>query len=115
MDQSEEFLMEEQENKVCKLVKSLNCLKRAPKQWHEKFDEVILSIGFKINDSDKCIYSKCDNNICVIICLYVDDMHIFRSNLDYVLETKQLLSSKFSMKDMGETYTKNKIDEKKMK
>ncbi|GJU40682.1 zinc finger, CCHC-type containing protein [Tanacetum coccineum] len=38
----------------------------------------------------------------VIICLYVDDMLIFGTDQQHVDETKDLLSSKFSMKDMGE-------------
>jgi len=34
MDQPEEFVVKEQGNKVCKLIKSLYGLKQAPKQWH---------------------------------------------------------------------------------
>nr|GEV85850.1 zinc finger, CCHC-type [Tanacetum cinerariifolium] len=41
------------EHKVCKLDKSLYGLKQAPKQWHQKFDEVVLSSGFLLNQSDK--------------------------------------------------------------
>ena len=53
-------------------------------------------------DVDKCIYSKVENNSCIIICLYVDDMHIFETNLQVVIETKSFLMSKFYMKDIGE-------------
>ena len=49
MEQSEGFVVQGQENKVCKLVKSLYGFKQAPKQWHEKFDHTMLSLGFKIN------------------------------------------------------------------
>nr|GEU74270.1 hypothetical protein [Tanacetum cinerariifolium] len=38
----------------------------------------------------------------VIICLYVDDMLIFDTDQNQVDENKKFLSSKFSMKDMGE-------------
>ncbi|GJX52603.1 hypothetical protein Tco_0280972 [Tanacetum coccineum] len=44
----------------------------APKQWHQKFDEVVLSNDYLLNQADKCV-----------------DL------------TKELLLSKFSMKDMG--------------
>ncbi|GJY96948.1 zinc finger, CCHC-type containing protein [Tanacetum coccineum] len=68
------------ENKVCKLIKSLYGIKQAPKQWHQKFDEVILSNGYLLNQADKYVYSKFDETgKGVIICLYVDDMLIFVS------------------------------------
>nr|GEZ83180.1 hypothetical protein [Tanacetum cinerariifolium] len=38
----------------------------------------------------------------VIICLYVDDMLIFGTDQDQVNKTKEFLSSKFDMKDLGE-------------
>ncbi|GJX07132.1 zinc finger, CCHC-type containing protein [Tanacetum coccineum] len=91
------------EHKVCKLVKSLYGLKQAPKHWHQKFDEVVLSSGFHLNQSDKCVYSKFDDSgKGVIICIYVDDMLIFGTNQNQVDKTKKFLSSRFSMKDMGE-------------
>ncbi len=104
MKQPEGFVMPGKEHMVCKLVKSLYGLKQAPKQWHQKFDEVILSSGFKLNQGDKCVYSRFDDatKAGVIICLYVDDMLIFGTDQNQVDETKQLLSSKFSMKDLGE-------------
>ncbi|CAM8920197.1 unnamed protein product [Rhodiola kirilowii] len=103
MKQPEGFIMPGNENKVCKLIKSLYGLKQAPKQWHQKFDEVILSSGFKLNQADKCIYSKFDNSgNGVIICLYVDDMLIFCNNQKQVDLSKDFLSSSFAMKDMGE-------------
>ncbi|GKE52436.1 zinc finger, CCHC-type containing protein [Tanacetum coccineum] len=103
MKQPEGFVMPGNEHKACKLVKSLYGLKQAPKQWHQNFDEVVLFSGFHLNQSDKCVYRKFDNSgKGVIICLYVDDMLIFRTNQNQVDKTKKFLSSKFSMKDMGE-------------
>ena len=62
MDQPEGFISLGQEKKVCRLVKSLYGLKQAPKQWHEKFDKVMMSNGFTINECDKCVYVKETNN-----------------------------------------------------
>ena len=62
----------------------------------------MISNGFSINDADKCIYSKVENNSSIIICLYVDDILIFGTNLQVVIETKSFLRSKFDMKDLGE-------------
>ena len=102
MDQPEGFVVHGQEHKVCKLDKSLYGLKQAPKQWHEKFDNLIISNGFKVNESDKCIYYKSENDICTIICLYVDDLLIFGSNIHAINSVKSLLSANFDMKDLGE-------------
>nr|GEZ51474.1 zinc finger, CCHC-type [Tanacetum cinerariifolium] len=103
MKQPEGFVMPCNEHKVCKLVKPLYGLKQAPKQWHQKFNEVVLSNGFHLNQSDKCVYRNFNNSDKgVIICLYVDDMLIFGTDQNQVDKTKKFLSSRFSMKDMGE-------------
>ncbi|KAL0561264.1 hypothetical protein IC582_001686 [Cucumis melo] len=56
MEQPEGFIVQAQESKVCKLDKSLYGLKQAPKEWHQKFDNLLMSKGFKVNESNKCIY-----------------------------------------------------------
>jgi hypothetical protein len=101
MHQPEGFVMPNHERKVCKLIKSLYGLKQAPKQWHEKFDKAVVANGFKIHNSDKCVYSKFHKNQGVIICLYVDDMLIFGTNFESIENTKNFLSSSFDMKDLG--------------
>nr|GEW63416.1 zinc finger, CCHC-type [Tanacetum cinerariifolium] len=103
MKQPKGFVMLGNEHKVCKLIKSLYGLKQALKQWHQKFDEVVLLSGFHLNQSDKCVYSKFDDSgKGVIICLYVDNMLIFSTDQNQVDKTKKFLSSRFSMKDKGE-------------
>ena len=57
MDQLEEYVAEGNEHKVRKLAKSLYDLKQAPKQWHEKFDKVLVSNGYLINEVDKYLNS----------------------------------------------------------
>ena len=74
MEQPEGFVLPNNEHKVCKLKKSIYGLKQAPKQWHVKFDNAILSNGLRHNNGDKCLYSKTCKNYVIIVCLYVDDM-----------------------------------------
>ena len=50
------------------------------------------------------MYSKFTKEYEVIVCLYVDDMLIFGTNMKGVCETKRYLSSMFQMKDL------NKVD-----
>uniref|UniRef100_A0A2N9FGP9 Integrase catalytic domain-containing protein n=1 Tax=Fagus sylvatica TaxID=28930 RepID=A0A2N9FGP9_FAGSY len=101
MEQPEGFIVPGKEKKVCRLVKSLYGLKQAPKQWHEKFDNAMMSNGFRINECDKCVYVKNTTSGYVIVCLYVDDMLIMGSNNDIIKATKRMLNSKFDMKDLG--------------
>ena len=55
MEQPKGYVVLGQKHKVCKLVKSLYGLKQAPKQWHKKFDNVMLTHGYVINGVDKYI------------------------------------------------------------
>ena len=102
MDQPEGFIADGQENKVCRLLKSLYGLKQAPKQWHERFDNTLTSNGFSVNEADTCVYYRYGGGEAVMLCLYVDDILIFGSNLNVIEEVKKLLSSNFEMKDLGE-------------
>ena len=90
--QPEGFIVPGQEKKVCKLVKSLYGLKQAPKQWHEKFDNTMITNGFRINECDKCVYIKDTKNGYVILCLYVDDILIVGSDDKMIKSTKNMLN-----------------------
>ena len=61
----------------------------------------MLANGFKINECDKCVYVKDTENGYVILCLYVDDMLIVGSDDKIIKSTKDMLKSRFDMKDMG--------------
>jgi hypothetical protein len=87
---------------VCKLVKSLYGLKQAPKQWHEKFDRTLSSVGFVVNEADKCVYYQYGGGKRIFLCLYVDDILILGTSLDVIKELKDFLSNNFEMKDLGE-------------
>ena len=97
MKQPEGFFATGDEKEVCKLVKSLYSLK----QWHEKFDNVMMLHGFKTNECDKCVYIMDTKHGYVIVCLYVDNMLIVGSDDKMIISTKNMLNSRFDMKDMG--------------
>jgi hypothetical protein len=102
MDQPDGFVVKGEERKVCKLLKSLYGLKQAPKQWHEKFDRTLTSVGFVVNEADKCVYYCHGGGEGDILCLYVDDIFIFGTIMKVIPETKSFLSKSFDMKDLGE-------------
>ena len=70
--------------RVCKLLKSLYGLKQAPKQWHEKFDRTLISVGFAITEADGCVYYSDGGGDRVILCLYVDDILIFGTSINVI-------------------------------
>ena len=61
----------------------------------------MLSNDFKINECDKCVYTKTTQSRYVILCLYIDDMLIIDSNNDIIKTTKKMLTNYFDMKDRG--------------
>ena len=61
-------------------------------QWHEKFDSVMMTNGFKIYECDKCVYVKNTERGFVIICLYVDDILIMGSNNEIIKTTKEMFN-----------------------
>nr|GFB68238.1 reverse transcriptase [Tanacetum cinerariifolium] len=67
----------EQGNKVCLLKKSLYGLKQSPRQWYRRFDECMLSNGFKHSSYDIYVYYKSyASGEYIYLLLYVDDMLI---------------------------------------
>ena len=57
MVQPEGFIAKGQENKVCKLQKSIYGLKQASRSWNIKFDQSVKSFGF-IQCPDELVYTR---------------------------------------------------------
>jgi hypothetical protein len=100
MEQPTRFVANGQKGMVCKLLKSLYGLKQAFKHWHEKFDRTLTSVGFVVNEADKCVYYRYGGGEEVILCMYVDDILILGTSLEVIKETKDFLSNNFEMKDL---------------
>ena len=67
-----------------------------------KFNDTIVSFGFKENTVDRCIYLKVSGNKVIFLMLYVDDILLATNDLRLLHKTEKFLSSNFEMKDMGE-------------
>ncbi|GJS62213.1 retrotransposon protein, putative, ty1-copia subclass [Tanacetum coccineum] len=93
----------EQGNKVCLLKKSLYGLKQSPRQWYRRFDEYMLSNGFKRSSYDSCIYYRSyAPGKYIYLLLYVDDMLIACKSKAEIGSTKSLLKKEFNMEELEE-------------
>jgi ATP-binding cassette subfamily B (MDR/TAP) protein 1 len=85
MLQPEGFAKISKENLVCRMNKSLYGLKQAPRCWYKRFDSFIISLGYNRISSDYCTYYKrFEEDVFIILLLYVDDMLVTGPNKDRV-------------------------------
>ena len=89
---------------VCKLKKSIYGLKQASRQWYYKFHQVITSYGFKVNIVDDYVYHMFNGSKYIFLVLYVDDILLASSNIDFLHETKRFLMIFFEMKILGKPF-----------
>ncbi|KAL3514410.1 hypothetical protein ACH5RR_027127 [Cinchona calisaya] len=102
MKQPEGFKIEEKEDHVCLLKKSLYGLKQSPRQWYKRFDSFMLGHGYSRSMYDSCVYfQKLTDGSFIYLLLYVDDMLIVAKNLIEIYTLKSQLNSEFEMKDLG--------------
>ena len=104
MEQPVRFIEEGKEHMVCRLKKSIYGLNQSSRQWYPKFNDTIISFGFKENIIDRCIYLKVSGSKFIFLILYVDDILLATNDLGLLSETKKFLSNHFEMKDMSEAY-----------
>jgi len=106
-DLSEETFMEQppgfvtNSNLVCRLKKSLYCLKKAPKAWYAKIDNFFLRLGFKYCEYDHNLYVLHTNGDTLIIVVYVYDLRITNNNSNLILRLKKQLVDSSDMKNIG--------------
>ncbi|WZZ70528.1 hypothetical protein YC2023_081898 [Brassica napus] len=102
MEQPEGFIKKREEGKVCLLGKSLYGLKQLPRQWNQRFDTFIKTLGFKRCVKDPCVYMKqLSSGEGIYLLLYVDDMSIAANSKEEIQNLKESLKSEFEMKDLG--------------
>ena len=102
MMQPEGFIVKGQEQKVCKLSRSIYGLKQASRSWNIRFDEAIKSYGFDQNLDEPCVYKQIRENSVVFLILYVDDILLIGNDKKSMTMVKEWLASQFQMKDLGE-------------
>ncbi|KAL0546234.1 hypothetical protein IC582_016140 [Cucumis melo] len=99
--QPEGFIQKGQEQKVCKLQKSIYGLIQAFRSWNIRFDTTIKSYGFEQNVDEPCVYKRIINSIVAFLVLYVDDILLIGNDVDHLTDIKKWLATQFQMKDLG--------------
>lgn len=101
MAQLDDFSDTANSNNVCKLQRSLYGLKQSLRMWKKSIDDFMLGLEFKKSKSDHCVYMKRDGQNMIFVALSVDDLILASSTSKMHQETKQALSDRFEMTDMG--------------
>lgn len=102
MNQLEGFISQGQEQKVCKLKKSIYGLKQASRSWNIRFDSTVKSYSFEQNVDEPCVYKKINRKVVAFLVLYVDDILLIGNDVSYLTDIKSWLANQFQMKDLGE-------------
>ncbi|GJZ65761.1 retrovirus-related pol polyprotein from transposon TNT 1-94 [Tanacetum coccineum] len=81
----------------------LEQLDRSHRQWYRRFDDYMLSNGFKRSSYDSYVYYRSyAPGEYIYLLLYVDDMPIACKSKAEIGSTKSLLKKEFAMKELGE-------------
>ena len=70
MQQPKGFVVKGQEQKVCKLQRSVYGLQQASRSWNIRFDEAMKSFGFDKNIDESCVYKYIKDHKVVFLVLY---------------------------------------------
>ena len=73
MKQLKGFVVQGQENLVCRLKKSIYGLKQSDRCWNQALDTQLKAMGFKQSSNDPCIYASTADGL-MILAVYVDDI-----------------------------------------
>ncbi|KAL0290745.1 UNVERIFIED_CONTAM: Retrovirus-related Pol polyprotein from transposon TNT 1-94 [Sesamum radiatum] len=93
MDQAEDFTTVGEEQKICRLQRSIYGLKQAFQIRNTHFDEVIRGYDFIKSDYDPCIYKKISGSSVAYLVLYVDDILLIESDVKMLRDIKAWLST----------------------
>ena len=90
------------ERLVCRLKRSLYGLKQSPRNWNTVINVWLIEYGLKQSQADPCLYIKKVGKEILVIVLYVDDLLITGSNMQFINHFKKAIGDRFKMKDLGE-------------
>ncbi|KAE8708930.1 hypothetical protein F3Y22_tig00110332pilonHSYRG00561 [Hibiscus syriacus] len=102
MTQPMGFQSQDHPEYVCKLRKALYGLKQAPRAWYGKIAEFLTKSGYSVTPADSSLFVKDNEGKLAIVLVYVDDLIITGDDEAEILQTKENLSVRFQMKELGQ-------------
>lgn len=99
--QPEGFEKRGQELKVYKLLKALDGLRQAPRAWYEKLNKCLVSLGFQKCPYEHAVYTRKSKGDTIIVGVYVDDLLITGTGVNFIEDFKNEMNTKFDMSDLG--------------
>ncbi|GJX16835.1 ribonuclease H-like domain-containing protein [Tanacetum coccineum] len=78
------FASKDNNNKVCKLVKSFYGLKQAPKKWNEKLVTILKENGFVQSVNGHSLFTKAKDNKFIALLVSVDDIVVTENCVDEI-------------------------------
>ena len=90
---------------VCKILKSLYGLKQAGQLWNKTLIKFFQKIGFIPTNRGPCIFTYQEDDVFIIVGIYVDDLALASQSEDSLNWLKVKLSQEFNMKNLEEAKT----------
>ncbi|KAL5787084.1 hypothetical protein ACOSP7_004033 [Xanthoceras sorbifolium] len=87
---------------VCKLRKALYGLKQAPRACYGMIAEFLTRSGYLVTSVDSSLFAKAKGGNIAIVLVYVDDLIITGDDVEEICRTKENLSVRFQMKELGQ-------------
>jgi len=88
--------------RACHLIKSLYGLKQAGREWNNKLNKQLESLGWKPTIVDPCAYTRRTADGIEVVAVWVDDLLLFASDTKLMTKMKLKLKSTFEITDLRE-------------
>ena len=75
---------------------------QASQSWNIRFDKLIKAYSIIQTCGEACLYKKVSGRSVAFLILYVDDILLIGSDIEFLDSIKGYLNKSFSMKDLGE-------------
>ncbi|UYV82810.1 hypothetical protein LAZ67_22000950 [Cordylochernes scorpioides] len=102
MKQPEGFVEKGEEDKVCKLLKSIYGLPQSGNCWNKKINEILIQLGMERSQYDPCVYTFRKGKEYGILGLYVDDLIIAGTDKTFNEKLASEIGRFVALKEKGE-------------